>query len=392
MKTFKRLVTLFAALSMLLCFCSCDFLLDALNGAQSDDDTNGSGVVGIVPGIVTNGDTEEGGDEEVSYPETESSARMSNCINRAWFAFDDNGALYGRAFCGGPVLAREPQNGGENAIIDRNCRVSSLMWDDGTLYYIAEGGGIAQATLRSYEPEVNKVLAGIAVGVERFCVSGGAIYYIDSNDGHIYKCNTDGSEKAPLIESKSDYVYVENDWMLYQSLADEGTIHLYGLSDASDRQITTRRAICPIIEGRELYFLCPDDSQIYSVDLSGGEETAVGIYTKREFYIANNTLYFYDDRGKDDWTDDLLTAVSLETADGSGGERAKVFGSDSHVALKFVYDDGVILTKYTLEWNYIERFMIIKKQTSPQSGAAEYNLIESFLYLEPEARDLLIEE
>ncbi|MCJ8011821.1 DUF5050 domain-containing protein [Paenibacillus sp. KQZ6P-2] len=223
-----------------------------------------------------------------------------------------------------------------------------FMNEDGRhLYYSDQrrGGALYRSGTDSHEPELL-----LDVPCMNLTLSGGGIYYIDENDGKLYRCGKDGCGTEPLTEERVLGYVIRSDETLYYATAQgiracipgsryeerlTGT-PAAGMISAGDRLVYAdkeRRYALTVLDiqsgavgavyddlspnslntdGRYLY--CANrrnDSTIYRVDPEQGRIIRIFGESADHLHVIGDELFF---RGQDGWF-----AMSLY-----GGQASKV--------------------------------------------------------------------
>ena len=113
---------------------------------------------------------------------------------------------------------------------------SQLQLYNGKIYYIGTDDN-SNSQLRRVNPDGTKNEIVIEEPIQKYILSDGVVYYIDSEYHYLYRINTDGTKKVLLADVASSDFVVRDEDIYYINKYDHGTIYLMKTDGNNPQQI-----------------------------------------------------------------------------------------------------------------------------------------------------------
>ena len=109
---------------------------------------------------------------------------------------------------------------------------------------------------------------------------------VTEDSAHLYRCDLNGENREPVLETPVYYFSVFGDYVLYQHDKDELTLHIYDMVTGENIRLTDRYSYFPIFDGNYVYYLSDTgaaerfQNKLWRVTLDGSvnEELDLGCY------------------------------------------------------------------------------------------------------------------
>lgn len=139
---------------------------------------------------------------------------------------------------------------------------------DGYAYYLSFGGGTNSVNRVSIEGGTPEVLCD--EDCDYLFMRGERLYFTDGS-GQFASCALDGTDKKVLIEKQVAWPYlIDDNWAIYQDVADGQKLHLSYLPSGFDLPITEGPGNAPVIDGTTLWYTSDSTGEniLHKMDLS----------------------------------------------------------------------------------------------------------------------------
>ncbi len=222
---------------------------------------------------------------------------MSNAVNWANAAYDDEYNLYVAAFSGGEAaLAKNPMHLYDHEIIETGLWPHAVQFDreNDVLYFVGFDEETGQDDLYRYDGSSEPVKFIENVG--DYCAAGGLFFYVDRNDGLLYSRDLSSGESSLFMDRHVHGFYPVDGWLVY--VDEDGGNNIRAVEIESGVDVLLADDFCnnPVIDGNELYYVSGSKEIICSRDLASGEYTDYDeLRTHTGFFMTGDYIYFYDD-------------------------------------------------------------------------------------------------
>lgn len=198
------------------------------------------------------------------------------------------------------------------------------------------------------------------------------VYYINSDDWHIYRIKTDGSQKTRLTVDNVAEMNVYGDWIVYTKYVDNGSsanaLYMMKTDGSSGQLLTSDYGQNINILGDWVYYTNVNDNySCYKIKLDGGNRTRVINTPISSMVVYNNYIYYLKDADMKIYRTDL-----------SGNSSISVGTDECH---EFNISDGWIF--YTTKDNMSLYKMKLDgtSRSELDNGASEFiNVCGNYIY------------